>query len=279
MSSQEPELDALIDALRSDVPSERERERLRARVLASGVGLSAAGAVTGTASVAEASAASVGALDAAGSALGAKLAGMSLAGKLGWSAVVIASASALSLAPRWHASGDAEPPASTPAAHAASVQPRARVNAAVGVNADVRVAADVGMNADVVVPAAVEPARLRALPTARPARVAPNEAPTAVPAALPAAPEASASAAVQPEPPPQLKSHASTLRHESELIERALTALRTHRHARARRLLAVHAERFPDGALRRERERLETHLDGSAVESPEPEPDHSGGQP
>jgi hypothetical protein len=73
----------------------------------------------------------------------------------------------------------------------------------------------------------------------------------------------------------------SALRFESELIERALTALRARHHASARRLLAVHARRFPDGALRPERERLigalDAHLDGSAVANPEP--DHPGGRP
>jgi len=309
MSSQEPELDALIDALRSDLPGEHERERLRARVVAAGVGLSAAGAVTSAASVAEASATAAGALNAAGSAAGIKLAGMSLASKLGWSAVVIASASALSLAPRWHATGDAKPPASTAPAREARVHRQPRVSTDIVAPAAVPASAipapavlDVGSAArerererereqeqeqkqeparapaqEISAIAAVAPARLRPLPSAQPARVTPSEAPTAVPAAVAAAPEASASERAQPQLAPQLKSHSSTLRHESELIERVLTALRTHHHASARRLLAVHAQRFPEGALRRERERLETHLDGSAVENPEP--DHSGGQP
>ncbi|HMI91327.1 MAG TPA: hypothetical protein VK509_08185 [Polyangiales bacterium] len=300
MSSQEPELDALIDALRSDLPSEDERERLRARVLTAGVALSAAGALTSAASVAEASArsaGSAGALNASGSAAGIKLAGTSLAGKLGWSAVVIASASALSLAPRWYATGDAKPPASTAAVGEARVHRQQRVNtdvvapaaapqasavpapAVLGVGSAAQESARAPEQAVSVI--AAETARLRRRPSAQPTRVAPseapNEAPTAVPAAVMAAPEASASEPVQPQAQLQLQLQSSTLRHESALIERALTALRTHHRASARRLLAVHAQRFPDGALRRERERLEMQLDGSAVENPEP--DHSGEQP
>jgi hypothetical protein len=46
-----------------------------------------------------------------------------------------------------------------------------------------------------------------------------------------------------------------TLRAETALMERALAAIKRGDVATARRELAAHAARFPDGHLKRERER------------------------
>ena len=50
-------------------------------------------------------------------------------------------------------------------------------------------------------------------------------------------------------------SRASTLREETELMERALVALKRGDRATARHWLMQHAQRFPNGVLVRERER------------------------
>jgi hypothetical protein len=52
----------------------------------------------------------------------------------------------------------------------------------------------------------------------------------------------------------------SALRAEAELLERALSALHAGELKAARHALSQHAERFPRGALRPERERAEQHL-------------------
>ena len=56
------------------------------------------------------------------------------------------------------------------------------------------------------------------------------------------------------------RSPESTLREETELMDRALSALRSGDTANARELLRAHATRFPNGALVRERERALVRL-------------------
>lgn len=88
---------------------------------------------------------------------------------------------------------------------------------------------------------------------------------TAAFAALPSAPAASVAAApVASAPvasaPAERAVEATTLRAETLLIDRALSALRASDTTLAARLLAQHRARFPDGLLKRERERAERKL-------------------
>jgi hypothetical protein len=95
-------------------------------------------------------------------------------------------------------------------------------------------------------PAALATARAAQAPASGAALAAPE---TPAPAAASVAP---ARATATPAP--------SALRAEAELIERALAALHEGDQARADAWLAAHAARFPDGALRRERERARRRL-------------------
>jgi hypothetical protein len=89
------------------------------------------------------------------------------------------------------------------------------------------------------------------------------------PAPLVPAPRAPAKAANSPAPEPETaptkasiatfapldqRPAESTLRAETVLMDRALSALRAGEHANARGLLRQHAEQFPNGALAPERE-------------------------
>ena len=72
------------------------------------------------------------------------------------------------------------------------------------------------------------------------------------PSELPAAAPPSAVAVF---PALENRSRESTLREETELVDWALSALRSGDTAGARALLQEHAQRFPNGVLVRERER------------------------
>jgi len=60
----------------------------------------------------------------------------------------------------------------------------------------------------------------------------------------------------------------SSLRAETELIERSLAALEAGEFEAARTALAAHAERFPHGLLKRERERTQRRLERSLNREP-----------
>jgi hypothetical protein len=79
----------------------------------------------------------------------------------------------------------------------------------------------------------------------------------ATPNASPALPGASVGAfpieGAAPPPPPV--SPSSTLREETELVERGLAAMRAGDRASAIRWLQEHARRFPHGILARDRQR------------------------
>jgi hypothetical protein len=62
-------------------------------------------------------------------------------------------------------------------------------------------------------------------------------------------------------PPSDRAAARTTLREETALIDRALSALRTGDGAGAAGLLAEHRRRFPNGLLSRERERAQRKLD------------------
>jgi TolA-binding protein len=260
MSEQhDPELDALVDALRGDVPSERDRDRVRRKLIAAGVAVSAgsalSGAVVAKASAASASVGSTGATGAGagvvGAGLGAKLAALSLSAKISAGVVVLASASALSVydaGERSSRSSARQPvtqavvaaaPALAPTAHAAE-EPAAIEPSVIVASAPAPIAA------------VAAPARLRA--EAPRARVATTR--SAPPAVDPVPDELTVPTPQAPESAPL----PSALRAEAELLERALSALHAGELQAARQALRAHAERFPQGALRRERERAHQQL-------------------
>jgi hypothetical protein len=262
-AQQDPDLDGLIEALRGDVPSERDRDRMRRKLIAAGIAVSAgsalSGAVVAKASAATASAgtsvgvagASVAGAGVAGASVVAKLAGLSLSAKISAGALVLASASALSVydaGERSSRSSAREPvteavaaaPALEPAAHVpeepAAIEPSVVVTPAPAPIAAVAAPARLRSQARRARPDTAQRAPLAAIPV--------HEEPLAAPT-----PRAPASAPL-----------ASALRAEAELLERALSALHAGELESARRALSAHAERFPQGALRRERERAHQQL-------------------
>lgn len=270
---QDPELDALVEALRGDIPSARDRDRVRRKLIAAGVAVSAGSALSGAA-VASASAttASVGSTGAAGAGLsgaslgasvGAKLAGLSLSAKISVGVVALASASALSVydAGERSSSGARKPVTEAVVVAAAPRAPSAHERVAMAPAA----------------PAAEEPSSIEPSAIAAPTPAPPLAPPAAVaaPARLrgearragvgtaqsaPAEPVLEAPLAAPTPEAPATAPLPSALRAEAELLERALAALHAGELESARRALSAHAERFPQGALRRERERANQQL-------------------
>jgi hypothetical protein len=228
MSTREPETDPFIDALRADLPTERDEARVRARLLAAGViastGLAAPGVAAGGA--------------VAGGLL-PKLLALPMFAKVGLAATVVG-LSAVPVA-RYSARSDVKAPATQ------STVPEARPTAVA--------AAPTHAEPANVAPPSIEPAaatkelpreRARSLPEFSGVSVAPG---TPSEAPVVARPSIGAFEA----PPAQLDE--GTLRAETALIEGALAAIRGGDTTRARDLLTRHATQFPNGLLVRERER------------------------
>jgi hypothetical protein len=228
MNLREPELDPFTEALRLDLPSARDGERVRSRLVSAGV-LAGAGVI----------APSVAATTTGG--LLAKLGALPIAAKIGASvmAVSVAGLPVWSRAAR-DGGGEAPKPGESRTLGVAPTEPAG--------------------------PAPERPLR-------GPALVEPAESPKAVstPArATPSPPSASRNTPLDetwrslPAPMPSVGSFPvapteaideGTLRAETAVMERALSALRRGDHVTARRELAAHAERFPNGHLRPDRER------------------------
>lgn len=239
MNPPEPDIDSLIDALRSDLPQGERAARLRARLAAAGIVAGGVVAAPGTAAGTSAAAAGAKAsvvskslFTLGGSKLGVAAAVVTAAVSVPVASYVVldarepshsipAPATGAPAAQRDQASEAARPnepvvPQAAPVEPVTAAEPRARVNAT---SASPRTA-----------PVAATPSRDE--------RSAPAAAPSV--AAFPAIGE---------------RSSQSTLREETELMDRALSALRAGETTRARELLGAHATRFPNGALVRERER------------------------
>lgn len=288
----DPELDALVHALRDDFPSERDSARLRARL--SALGLAASHALVST-SAAAASAAAPGlaqgaaALGAAGK-VATQAGALSLALKAG--AVVVVSATvmagplwiaqrrSLSVAPTTSdANGSQRAPlakrplATAPRGTMPSVEP---ANPSVGEaartpandrEASTTTATPNGAHmptqgalgsapANAVNTGTVDSSDLRASATEQ---TSSRAAPTVPPS--PVAPAAQSTAGFASDDVPAAQPRAgvaiepTTLREETALIDGALAALRAGDRARAATLLGEHQRRFPHGLLARERER------------------------
>ncbi len=258
MTSPDPDIEPLIDALRADLPEPKQAERMRARLLAAGI---IAGGVVATPSAA-AGATGVSALSGAGAQVGVVSKAAAL---FGGSKVLLAAAIV---------AGSSLPVT----AYLAVSSPKEAPSVAIP-------SAREGQELEVVPPGATSAAPQTVAtaepPPATPERALPLPAATVVangersaglpPVPLAAAPRAPRSV-TQGEPrarvagastQPSVATFAalegrpaeSTLRAETELMDRALSALRLGSHANARSLLKQHAARFPNGALAPERER------------------------
>lgn len=275
------ELDALVTALRNDLPSEGDSVRLRARL--SALGLAASEALVTT----SAAATGAGAASGGAAALGGVTEVAAQAGGVSWalkaSALAVVSVSAIA-GPAWYV-------------HERDAAHTAAANSAV-VNAQRAVTAK--RDAKPALPAApgetlaLSPSEGQAAPTLdavnRDATPANGAAPVtrsgaaraATPASAPAGTPVSAAGEAPTDTRPQTGASSTagfaengdasasalvargpeptTLREETAIIDRALSALRAKDTQRAAALLADHERRFPNGLLAQERERAQRKL-------------------
>jgi hypothetical protein len=248
MTSPDPDVDSFIDALRSDLPSQADERRIHARLVAAGVGVGAGLALPGMAAAASAG---------ANAGLLPKLALLSWGAKMGLAGAVIA-AVAVPVA-----SELAKPePAAAPTALVAATESPAGTKRSGSPHLaipsdtenDVLRQPEQGASPELSSPEVgarsklVERARQKP-EVSRPEALPRGDAPSAASPSVASFPSVEA---------PQAASsdlQTSTLRQEAEVIERALSALRAGDRATALHWLVVHARRFPQGQLRRERER------------------------
>lgn len=230
-SDQEP--DHFTRALKLDLPSAKDEARVRAKLVSAGVLAGASVVVPGAAAAAT----------TGGGGFMAKLAALPLALKVGASVVAV-SAAAVPVVTA--VSSDAERAPSKPrAAEAAlvAVPPARPTESSASPQAEPVVAAP-EVAADPGTPAVT-------VPTRRAATARTSSAPA------PLVPAVGAFPPVEAKPVDE-----GTLRAETALMERALAALKQGDLVTARRELALHAAKFPDGHLKPERERaLERTLD------------------
>ena len=234
MNSESDEILELEAALREDLPNERDEARLRARLTGLGLGVG----VTLTSATA---AALAGSKSTAPAGLWGFLGSLPLGAKVGIATVVTASAVA---GPVYYTESQA-PVAAVPAKQAAT-QPVARATAqraeepVLEASAPESLPASPGVSPPAPSPELVEAQLPRAVPAER-AALRTNAAPLRDTAPLPAA-------------------AAATLGEETRLIDAALSALRRGDRATATEFIRQHEQRFPDGLLRRERERARAAL-------------------
>jgi hypothetical protein len=292
MKTEPDDIHELVEALRADLPTERDAARIRARLAGFGVALGAGI----TSSEAVASLAGAKAAASAGSAgLWSQFAALSWGAKVGIAAAVSISAVTGPLIVSNMDSRGAPVPAVSPSPKSVAVTTSAPKLAAreseqapASIPKIAEAPADTG---SIGVPAApvvelrteqpappprtpsharqpVEPvvaARSRAesahavTPPAAVDPVVTEAAATPVAAAHPAEPATTPSIA---EPPSAALASATTLGEETRLIDAAFSALRAGDRATAENFVREHERRFPNGMLRRERERAETALMG-----------------
>lgn len=251
MTSPEPDFDALVDALRGDLPDQTDEQRVRRRLLAAGVGVAAGLVAPGAAAAATASSVPV--------ALAHKLGALSWLTKVGLAGLAVTAAVP---AVRWAAEPSASEPVQT-----APASPRVTRSETPTPTLERAPRAEALPPESGIVPER-EPAGTRSVPmpleplasdVRREAEPLPSTA---------AFPEddgnvGHAEGTLAPEPEPAAR---STLRAETALVERALYALRVGDRDAARAALAEHARLFPNGLLARERERALARA--SAAETP-----------
>ena len=227
------------EALRSDLPSADQQDRLRKRLLAVGLSAGSGLAATSTASAAQAG---------FGATVIAKVAALSWPVTLGLAAAVAAPIVALPiwLAPAKTFSAPAQPKMRPASSSAPVVQGSAPMPNPVSTSVTASVAARPAQRAagSGVVPAlhAAEP----------------NSATAANSAAEPA--QAAAFVAPSNEGNPRAPVP-STLAAETELLDHAFAELNSGHQSAAAELIAEHERRFPNGLLRKERERARARLE------------------
>jgi DNA polymerase-3 subunit gamma/tau len=240
MNSESDEILELEAALREDLPNERDEARLRARLTGLGLGVG----VTLTSATA---AALAGSKSTASAGLWGFLGSLPLGAKVGIATVVTASAVA---GPVYYTKSQA-PVAAVPAKQAA-----------------LRPVAPVAPVARATVQRAANPVLEASAPDSVPAPPGvspPAPSPELVEAQLPRA-ATTERAALRANPPPLRDTAppppaaAATLGEETRLIDAALSALRRGDRATATEFIRQHEQRFPDGLLRRERERARAAL-------------------
>lgn len=233
MKSESDEILELEAALRGDLPNERDEARLRARLTGLGLGVG----VTLTSATA---AALAGSKSTAPAGLWGFLGSLPLGAKVGIATVVTASVVA---GPVYYEKRYA-PVEASPAKQAAT-QPVAHATARRAANPVLAAPPVETVPASSASPSAPSPALVGA------------QLPRAV-AAERAAPRANAPQLRDTAPLPAAA--AATLGEETRLIDAALSALRRGDRATATEFIRQHEQRFPDGLLRRERERARAAL-------------------
>jgi hypothetical protein len=225
-SDQEPDL--FTQALRLDLPSTADEARVRAKLVSAGVLAGASVVVPGAAAAAT-----------TGGGFVAKLAALPLALKIGASVVAV-SAAALPVVASVASSTDTLP--APRAAETARVAPAPA-------GADETAVSAAAPRAE---PAPAAPEVLASPVAAAPVRPRENASASAdaSPAAVAVLPAVGAFPAAEAAPVDE-----GTLRAETALMERALAAIKQGDLVTARRELALHATKFPNGHLKPERER------------------------
>jgi hypothetical protein len=263
----DPEFSTLVDALRADLPSERESARLRARLSALGVAAS-----TGISTTAAAAAGAAAKTSASGAGVAAQVGTWSLAAKVG--AVAALSASAV-VVPSWVIStrasthhGESGAANAAAPAHGAAARPlRTNPSSTRALGQSPSEVAGPPAPVDLrSLENGAAPTRTAAstLQSSSPSAAGGSAARTAVAARAPSRDSALGSADSVAEFQPASDApdvQATTLREETRLIDGALAALRAHDAAAARARLAEHARRYPSGLLYRERVRAERKLE------------------
>lgn len=255
-----PESDESIfeQALRADLPSAEQEARLRRRMLMAGI--TAGSALAASSAAASAPVGLVGQL-------AAKVAALSWPATLVLTTAVATPIVALPvwLGPKFDGRANALAHASASRANAAgSSVAAARSNAALE---PAHVASPEPALADDVQALPAEPKAVVA-PSSANARTSSqassgDQIERRAPASL--ASSAEASPAAEPEPANSAASahNASTLRAETELLDRTFTELRAGHRAAAAALITEHEQRFPNGLLRQERERARARLESN----------------
>lgn len=236
MPQHKSDIDELISALRSDLPTERDQERVRKQLVSAGLFVGAAGASLG---------AEAAGLEAGGSGLGAHAPeATTLVGKL-WGLTTTTKALLVTvalgggaLAPRVLSSTE-EPPEGTPVHQAFSFETSMAARESEPLT-----------QPEIELPKASQPPLL----TERPKTQAPSPAP-AKPTQKPL--EAKKSGATGSS---SSLSPASELAEETRLMESALLAVQRGDQRAAERFLTLHNQKYPLGALSPERERLRARI-------------------
>jgi hypothetical protein len=271
---EDPEMSSLVDALRADLPSERDAERVRARLAAAGV---AVGAALMTDVAAGSAAVKVATSTGIVADLSARFAALSWASKAGVIAVVSASTVGTPVLVAKYS----DAPSRTKSTQV--VQARAAAPKVAPRSAAPETQAFALPTETAEVPSTVAPAetarRVSALP--KPAVTIPiePELPSAAPPSSQPSNTSSNQEAIKAFPEVENPASApnapqaavpSTLSAETLLIDGALAALRAGDLVMAQRFVDEHARRFPNGLLFRERERARTKLQAARAADQNP---------